>query len=71
MTTLTKTKVTQRLSWYFHCRVEPTLICTVGAQIKGSVVGAEPVAQQLSAHIPLLGGLGFAGSDPRCGHGTA
>ena len=29
------------------------------------------MAQQLSAHVPLLGGLGFAGLDPGCGHGTA
>ena len=33
--------------------------------------GAGLVAQQLSSHIPLLGGLGFKGLDPRCGHGTA
>ena len=30
-----------------------------------------PVAQQLSAHVLLLGGPGLAGSDPGCGHGTA
>ena len=29
------------------------------------------MAQQLSAYVPLLGSPGFAGSDPRCGHGTA
>ena len=33
--------------------------------------GAGPVAQRLSLHVPLLGGPGFAGSDPGCGHGTA
>ena len=38
---------------------------------KPKVVGAGPVAQRLSAHVPLLGGPGFAGSDPGCGHGTA
>ena len=37
---------------------------------KLGLVGAGPVAQRLSAHILLLGGLGFAGLDPRCGHGT-
>ena len=34
-------------------------------------VGAGPVAQQLSADVPLLSGPGFAGSDPGYGHGTA
>ena len=29
------------------------------------------MAQQLSSHVPLLGGPGFASSDPGCGHGTA
>ena len=33
--------------------------------------GAGLVAQWLSVHVPLLGGLGFAGSDAGCGHGTA
>ena len=32
--------------------------------------GASLVAQQLSAHVPLLGGPGFTSSDPRCRHGT-
>ena len=32
--------------------------------------GASPVAQQLRAHVLLLGAPGFAGSDPGCGHGT-
>ena len=27
--------------------------------------------QRLSEHVPFLGGLGFAGLDPGCGHGTA
>ena len=30
-----------------------------------------PVAQRLSSHVALLSGLGFAGSDPGCGHCTA
>ena len=34
------------------------------------MVGAGPVAQGLSSHVPLLGGPGFAGLDPGCGHGT-
>ena len=29
------------------------------------------MAQRLRLRVPLLGGLGFAGSDPGCGHGTA
>ena len=37
---------------------------------KNKRMGAGPVAQQLSPHVPLLGGPGFAGSDPGCGHGT-
>ena len=28
-----------------------------------------PVAQQLSAHVPLLSGPGSTGSNPRCEHG--
>ena len=32
---------------------------------------AGPVAQRLSLHVPLLCGLGFAGSDPGCRCGTA
>ena len=32
---------------------------------------AGPVVQPLGSHVPLFGGQGFAGSDPRCGHGTA
>ena len=38
---------------------------------KNIKAGAGPVAQQLSSHVLLLGGLGFAGSDPGCEHGTA
>ena len=34
-------------------------------------LGAGPVVQQLSSHVLLLGGPGFAGLDPRGGHGTA
>ena len=33
--------------------------------------GAGPMAQRLSAHVALLSGPGFTGSDPGCGHGTA
>ena len=33
--------------------------------------GAGPLAQRLGSHVPLLGGPGFASSDPGCGHGTA
>ena len=33
--------------------------------------GAGLVAQLLSAHVLPLSSLGFAGSDPGCGHGTA
>ena len=33
--------------------------------------GASLVARQLSLHVLSLGGPGFAGSDPGCGHGTA
>ena len=32
---------------------------------------AGPVVQRLSSHVLLLGGPGFAGSDPGCGQGTA
>ena len=32
--------------------------------------GGQPVAQWLSSHVLLLGGPGFTGSDPRCGHGN-
>ena len=41
------------------------------ADFKRQSIGAGPVAQQLSAHVPRLGGLGFACPDPGCGHGTA
>ena len=34
-------------------------------------VGAGPVAQWLSSHFLLLCGLGFTGSEPGCGQGTA
>ena len=40
------------------------------AGIRTQDPGAGPVAQRLSLHVLLLGGPGFAGSDPRCGHGT-
>ena len=39
--------------------------------IKKPVEGASPVAQRLSLHVLLLGGLGFAGLDPGGRHGTA
>ena len=32
---------------------------------------ASLVAQRLSSHVLLLGGPGYAGSDPGCRHGTA
>ena len=35
------------------------------------ILGAVPVAQQLSSHVLLLGALGSAGLGPGCGHGTA
>ena len=35
------------------------------------ILGASPVVQRLSSHVPLLLGPGFAGSDSGCGHGTA
>ena len=38
---------------------------------KKSAWGTSPVAQPLSAPVPLLGGPGFTGSDPGCGRGTA
>ena len=38
--------------------------------LKSTYVGASPVAQWLSSHVLLLSGLGFAGLDPGCGHGT-
>ena len=38
---------------------------------KKEVSGVGPVVQRLSAHVRLLGGPGFGGSDPGCGHGTA
>ena len=34
------------------------------------ILGAGPVVQRLNEHVPLLGGLGFASSDPGCRHGT-
>ena len=34
-------------------------------------LGASPVAQWLSSHVLLLGGPGFTGLDPGCGHGMA
>ena len=40
--------------------------------IKTLVLGAGLVAQQLSAHVLLLSGLGFVGPfGSGCGHGTA
>ena len=38
---------------------------------KNFIDGAGPVVQRLSSHVPLLGGLGFTGSDPGSGHDTA
>src|SRR3712207_8362218 len=39
--------------------------------VEEAKIGAGLVAPRLSLHVPLLGGPGFAGLDPRCGHGTA
>ena len=39
--------------------------------IRSFIPGASPVVQRLRLHVLLLGGLGLAGSDPGCGHGTA
>ena len=36
-----------------------------------SFIWASPVVQRLSSHVPLLGGPGFASSDPGCRHSTA
>ena len=33
-------------------------------KIKDTLLGASPVVQQLSVHVPLLGGPGFTSSDP-------
>ena len=53
--------------------VQLTMVCKGsrmdGMVVKNVVVGASPVAQRLSVHIPLWD-LGFAGSDLGCGHGT-
>ena len=38
--------------------------------LNSALLGAGLVVQQLSEHVLLLGGPGFAGSDPACGHGT-
>ena len=43
----------------------------VRQSIKSTNKGAGLVAQRLSSHIPLFGGLGFVGSDAGCRHGTA
>ena len=43
---------------------------TVTTTDKNTGSGTCPVAQQLSSHVPLLHGPGFAGSDARCGPGT-
>ena len=47
------------------------VIAIVNNAVKYPHIGAGLVVQRLSSHIPLLGGPGFAGSDPGCGHGTA
>ena len=39
--------------------------------MKNKIKGAGPVVQRLSSYILLLGGPGFPGSNPGCGHGTA
>ena len=38
--------------------------------LKEGQSGTRPVAQRLSSHVLLLGGPGFAGSDPVCRNGT-
>ena len=40
-------------------------------KIKQLKIGAGLEAQRLSAHVLLLGGPGFASSDPGCVRGTA
>ena len=45
-------------------------ICEQRLDFKNLGDGASPVVQWLSSHILLLGGPGFAGSNPGCGHGT-
>ena len=40
------------------------------SRMKNNTDGAGQAVQQLSAHVPLLSGPGFAGLDPGCGHGT-
>ena len=44
---------------------------TTSTLFKFVSLGTDPVAQWLSSHVPLLGCPVSAGSDPRCGHGTA
>ena len=44
------------------------IFCSL-TSIRKKLFGTGPVAQRLSSHVPLLGGLGFTGSDPGCGHG--
>ena len=39
--------------------------------VKRLFVGASPVAQRLSSHIPLLSGLGFTVLDSGCGYGSS
>ena len=39
--------------------------------LRNNYLGAGQVVQWLGSHVLLLGGPGFAGSDPGYGHGTA
>ena len=58
----------------FLCPLCSSLIQSIfgqRAEGKKGKEGACLVVQQLSSHILLLGGLGFAGSDPGCRHGNA
>ena len=53
-------------TWYRHPEIE--LFTKYKSLIQ---LGAGLVARRLSLHVLLLGGPGFAGSDPGCRHGTA
>ena len=66
--------------YYIYCRIALRQSGTVLPNYDPKLVksqslrvwcGAGPVAQQLSSHVPVLGGLGFAGLDPGCGNGAA
>ena len=53
-----------------YIRANPKCICKLNfknetIQVLEENMGAGPVVQQLSAHVPLLGDPGFASWDPR------